>query len=400
MRRILKTLLVLLVIVMAVVLVVAPFVVPPIVERLAEEKLAAFGVGADVSLKFGYCWRNGPGVEGTLRVSLPKTPWDVRAAFGASCSEWSAKVTMRETSFNEQDALLRALLDRYPLQGVTNLLFSGSVALEASAERTFSKPVPVWRAKVPVKGLNVSLVTGKLPVDVAGFSVTASASGIADHVDIGSMYPRAQSLTIGAFHATNFYASVRATDRALIVNEAGSEFCGGKANVYSLYLNPENLNAGFSLFLDNVDAGAALAQFSGFRGEASGRLHGKLRAFIQKGGKAIGIRDAFLYSTPGEVGKLRIRDSAEMVEKLAYAGMDDAYRANVAEALTDLDYRVLRMDLVRTGENTARLSWRISGSATRGETTVPVDLTINLNGEIERLINMGLDYSAKMKGNK
>jgi len=70
----------------------------------------------------------------------------------------------------------------------------------------------------------------------------------------------------------------------------------------------------------------------------------------------------------------------------------------VSDALTDLDYKVLRFDLKRTDGKASRLSVQISGTATRGRTTVPVDLTINLNGELEQLINTGLGYSAKLKG--
>lgn len=384
----------------ALVLIAAPFAVPPVVERIVTGKLAEFGVRAKVAMTLGYCWRNGPGVKGALRVSVPDTPWNVRAAFGASCSEWSAKVSMRETAFSEQDPLVRALLERYPVQGVSNLVFRGSVALDATAERTFHTPVPAWTVKVPLRKLNASLMSGDQPVEVTDFSVTAGASGIADHVDVRAMYPRAKSLTVGKFAVSNFHATVRSAEKVLIVNEAGASFCGGKVHVYSVYLDPGNLNSGFSLFLDNVEAGEVLNHISGFRGTASGRLHGKLRAHVKEGGRAIYVRDAFLYSTPGETGKFHLNDPTVVTENLAYAGMDEAYRANVADALTDLDYKVLRIDLAKTGDKTARLSFRIGGSATRGTRTVPVDLTLNVNGELEQLINAGLGYSAKMKGKK
>ena len=69
-------------------------------------------------------------------------------------------------------------------------------------------------------------------------------------------------------------------------------------------------------------------------------------------GKAIRLSDAFLYSTPGETGKLKLADPTSVTDNLALAGLDEATRGNVADALTDLDYSVLRLNLKR-GEDAA-----------------------------------------------
>ena len=73
-------------------------------------------------------------------------------------------------------------------------------------------------------------------------------------------------------------------------------------------------------------------------------------------------------------------------------------RVTVAEALSDLDYKVLRMDIRRLEDKMARLTVRIAGTATRGDVSAPVDVTVNINGELEQIINTGLGLSAKMKG--
>jgi len=400
MRKALRFLTVLVLTTFVVVLMAVPFVVPPVVEGLAVSKLAAFGIDADVRLRLGYCWRNGPGVEGDLRVSVPDAPWRVKAVFGASCGEWFVQASMPKTSFSERDALLRRLLAQHPLPpSVSNLVFSGSVSLKAKVERTFGRPVPVWEVSAPVADVSASLTANGQDIVVDGFNVVPGASGIADHVDIRPMFPRARSVSFGAFSMTNFYAVVRATERSLMANEIGAEFCGGKVNVYSLFLDPSNLNSGFTMFMNDVDAGIVLGKIKRFNGSASGRLHGKVMIFLQRGGRSVHFRDAFLYSSPGEKGKLRMCNAELITDNLAYAGVDAAMRANVADALTDLDYTVLRLDLVRADDGkTARLTLQIRGTATRGATTVPVDLTLNVNGEIEQLINTGLDYSAKMKG--
>ena len=78
--------------------------------------------------------------------------------------------------------------------------------------------------------------------------------------------------------------------------------------------------------------------------------------------------------------------------------MGEPTRENVAEALSDRDYKVLRMAIRRLEDKMARLTVRIAGTATRGDVSAPVDVTVNINGELEQIINTGLGLSAKMKG--
>ena len=399
MRKPIKRLLIGLAVTVVIVLSVLPVAVPPIVESIIRLKVAEFGLPpACAKMSFDYCWRNGPGVHGKLKVAFPDSPWRVIAEFGASCSEWSAAVKMPETQFSESDVVIQTLLEKHPVAAVSNLIFSGSIALDAKAERTFRTPVPVWSVRLPVRNLSAGFTVEEKPFVIEGFSVTAGASGIADHLDIAPLMPRARSVSADGFVLTNFSASVRMTEKSLLVTQASAGLCGGTANVYSLTLNPKNLNAGFTLFIDDVETGEMLRHVRSFNGEASGRLHGKVRLFVREGGKTVRLSDAFLYSTPGEAGKLKLRNAAAVTDNLALAGLDDATRNNIADALTDLDYSVLRLNLKRGEGKSATLSTTVRGNATRGKVSVPVDITVNFNGELEQLINTGLGYSNLMKG--
>ena len=398
MRKVVKRALIALAVAVLLVIITLPVAVPPIAERVIREKLAEFGLESFVKTSLGYCWRNGPGIAGSLQVKIKDSPWLIAADFGASACEWSASVRMPETAFSESDSVVRTLLEKYPVNAVSNLTFSGSIALSAKAERTFRTPVPIWSVKLPIKNFSASLMAKDKPYALTGLSVTPAASGIADHVDITPMSLRVKSISAAGFDLENFRASVRVTERALLVTEAAAGFCGGQVNLYSLFLDPKNLNTGFTLFLDDINAGEALMRFNGFDGEASGRLHGKVKLFLREGGKSVRLSDAFLYSTPGETGKLRLKNPAALTDNLALAGFDESARGNVANALTDLDYSVLKLDLKRGEGKSATLSTTVRGTATRGNLSVPVDITVNFNGELEQLINTGLGYSNLLKG--
>lgn len=398
MKKAVKRMLIVVAVTVFVAAALLPAVVPLVVERLVTQKLAEFGLPGYVRMNLGWCWRNGPGLEGGIRLALADTPWCVRADFAGSCCEWTASVKMRETEFNESDPALAELLKRYPIPAISNLAFSGSVALDASAVRTFRKPVAVWNVRLPIRNLAVRADVEEKAYALEGLSVTPAASGIDDHIDIAPMFLRIRSIDANGFPLDNLSASIRATEKSLLVTEASAALCGGKVALYSLFLDPATFNTGFTLFVDDVDAGETLKHFKGFRGEASGKLHGKIKLFVREGGKALRLSDAFLYSTPGEVGKLQMEDASPVTDNLALAGLDDATRGNVANALTDLDYSVLKLNLRRTDRKTATLSVSLHGTATRGKISVPVDLTLNFNGELEQLINTGLKISNQTKG--
>ena len=113
-KKALKRVLIVVVVMLVVIAALLPAVVPPVVERLVTQKLAAFGLPGYVRMNLGWCWRNGPGLAGGIRVALADTPWCVRADFAGSCCEWTASVKMNETEFNESDPALAELLKRYP----------------------------------------------------------------------------------------------------------------------------------------------------------------------------------------------------------------------------------------------------------------------------------------------
>ena len=316
------------------VIIALPVVVPPIVESIVRTKLHEFGLPSPyVRMNLNYCWRNGPGLAGKLTLTILPS-WFVTAEFGASCCEWSAAVRMPETTFRQDDVVVRTFLAKYPVTAISNLTFACTLSLDARAQRTFRMPVPVWSAKLPIKDLSTEFMMDNKPFAIKAFSVTSAASGIADHIDIATLRPRAKSISAAGFDLSDFHASVRVTDKAVFVTEAAAGFCGGQVNLYSLFLNPKNLNTGFTLFLDDINAGGALAHFNGFSGEASGRLHGKVKLFVREGGKAVRLRDAFLYSTPGQTGKLKLADPPSAPANLPPA-QPEARRGPVRDALDD-----------------------------------------------------------------
>lgn len=340
----------------------------------------------------------GVDVSGEAEAWLNDTPWSLRADFAASSSgEWRANVNIPETEVGEHDPVLASMLSRWPMPAISNLVFGGVFSLDAEGARTNGFPVAKWSAIGRLKDLDISCMTSKgLPISVENLRMSFGASGIAKHFDIKPMFPRTDYVMIGGCMLTNAFASIRATETAYLVTEAGAGCCGGDLKLYSFFLDPKKLNAGVTLFVDGVDAGDVLRLLNGFKGEASGKLYGKMPIYL-KNGETLHLKSAYLHSSPGDTGNLKVFDPKPVMDNLAIGGVPEATRANVAKALADLTYTVLKLSLVPEDGGGMALAVKLEGSATHNGVTVPVSFEVTFHGDIEQLLNTGLKTALRKK---
>ena len=341
----------------------------------------------------------GVDVSGEVDARLNGTPWSLQVDFDASSSgEWRAAVDVPETPFSESDPVVGPVLSRWPMPAISNLVFGGTFGMKVEAARTNGAPVAKWSATGRLKDMDIACNVGKMPVNISNLRMGFGASGISNHADIRPMFPHADKIMLGGCMLTNAFASIRATESAYLVTEAGAGCCGGELKLYSFFLDPKKLNAGVTLFVDGVEAGEALRLLKGFNGEASGRLYGKIPLKLRDG-EELQLRNAYLHSMPGETGSLKMFDPQPVVESLALGGVPEATRANVAKALADLSYTVLKIGLQPEDGGGMALTVKLSGSATHRNVTVPVSFEVTFHGDIEQLINTGLKTvrTAKMK---
>ena len=352
----------------------------------ARGTLLDWPYSASAHVRFGFIR-----AEGDLALTLDGADMKACADFSVRGKrDWSFTARIPETHVTQDSEVLASVLSRAVPPSISNLVFSGTVKLDAKGDCAPDRPVPAWTARCSLSGVDVSLVAGGKTARIDGLKVRFGADGIADHLDIAPLFPRADAVEFAGFTLSNVFASVRATEKSYLVTEAGADCCGGALRLYSLFLDPRSLSLGATIFIDGVDAGEALSCVSAFRGEASGRLHGKLPFFL-KDGRTIRLKDAHLFSTPGETGKIKITDAQPILDNLEAAGIPESQRANISKVMADLDYTALKVELKcgKDGEESS-LGIRIEGTATRGSTTVPVNLDVTFHGDINQLIDTGM----------
>ena len=119
------------------------------------------------------------------------------------------------------------------------------------------------------------------------------------------------------------------------------------------------------------------------------RLYGKLPLRYRKDTNSFHLSNIYLYSVPGETGRLRMYDSKPILDNLAMGGVPQETCANLSKALTDLAYDVLKVSLHPEPNGGLALSLKIAGKSTHNNVTVPVNLEVTFHGDLEQLLNTG-----------
>ena len=323
--------------------------------------------------------------------------------------EWNATFEMPKAALSGKDPFLGWLVSN--LEGVsvfgdggskatdTLLEFDGEVELKGQASQTLDRPVPKWGVTGRASGMSVRISENGRQTVITNLRIPFGASGVGDVITILPMFIKADRLETGGITFLEPFASVRATEAAFLVTEAGTGFCGGKLRLYSLFLDTTRLNAGATIFIDNVDTGQVLGLLDEFDGEATGKLNGKLPLRLING-REIRLGTAYLQSVPGETGKIMVYDPDSVASNLAMAGVTQDAASNIAKALTNLDYTVLRFSLEPEGEGQMLLTVKLQGSATRGTQTVPVSFEASFHGDIEHLANTSLQAATRRNKKK
>ena len=367
-----------------------------------DVRMTGQAAGLDYALKvfadFDWSWR-GPQVKGTAMLTVPGSKLRLDGTFAArGAHDWQAEVALRPVDLAASDVLIRRALELTATNLVATLTATGNVSCAAKVRMTPRVQVPVWEVNGRIDGLCAELATEGDPLELKGFRLKGQVGGIGDYVDWTSLRPRIDRLACGKVAATNLTATLVRDDHRFLVTEARARCCGGTVRLYSLFLDPKSLDAGVTLFLDDLDAGELLACWNGFKGVARGRLHGKMPVSL-RGGRHVRIRSSYLYSTPGEHGALALEDASPVTDNLALSGLSEADCANVALALRNLDYSVLKFDFrpaMKDGED-GTLSLQIEGTSTAAGKTVPVAFDVTWHSDFESLLNFGLRVHSKVQ---
>ncbi|MDD4101883.1 MAG: YdbH domain-containing protein [Kiritimatiellae bacterium] len=310
--------------------------------------------------------------EVAIRATLPLA--DARRAV--------LHVTLPETELAADGVIAEAIRSRMPDFGV-----EGTVSAAAEIRFLGSQPYVTGRVKMR----DGHLTSGDMAAEGVAADV-AFESGVFFRT-IERPAVTFKQARVGKLMLDAGRVEFHLTPKELFVDRLEVGWCKGRLNAYSVHLDFKNPQDDFIVYADRIDLGEALMMALSFKGQIEGYLYGRFPVGIDRG--RVKLYNGFLYSLPGQSGKLRLDDSGQMLELLERAGIRGDVQEPLSKALSDMDFSSVRLDLETLERGQGVLRIKLGGKSNYKEWPAPVDLNLNLHGPMEELLNMGLDMSRK-----
>lgn len=292
------------------------------------------------------------------------------------------KVSLPLTELTAEDALT-ALIRRVD-SGVD---VTGRFSAEAQVRFLGSQPLAVGKlrfsdGRVRRGGLEVSGLAADVPFE-SGVTFRTIERPTISFV----------SAKVGNVRLDDGRVAFQVTPQEVFIDRMEVGWCKGRLNAYSVHLDAKNPRADVIVYADRIDLGEALMMVKPFKGVMEGVLYGRFPVGIDN--KHVKLSTGFLYSLPGQGGKLRLEDDKAMGTLLKQAGITGDVQQPLSKALSDMDFSAIRMELEPKPDGEAVLRIKLDGKSNFAEWPAPVALNLNLHGPLEKLLNVGLDVSRK-----
>ena len=135
---------------------------------------------------------------------------------------------------------------------------------------------------------------------------------------------------------------VEAAHQALL--EKGSfAWCQGRVYVDAMRFSPAVDDHHLTLFCDRLRLSELLDQVGGLAAEGGGTVSGRIPVQYRRG--QLAFNDGFLYSSPGEGGKIRLADIDRFTTAIDPQTLEAAQLALASEALKDYDYQWVKVGI-------------------------------------------------------
>lgn len=203
-----------------------------------------------------------------------------------------------------------------------------------------------------------------------------------------------EKMETGRFVVNQGEVLFQLTPEEFFIERARVDFCKGQLNTYSIHLDLKQPNTDLIVYADRVDLGETLMMVTPLTGKIEGVLYGRFP--IKIADRKIHLSPGFLYSLPGQGGTFRLDDVRQIEPWLAQAGIQSDVKGPLAKALGNMDFSTLRMELETSADKSeAVLRLKIAGKSNDKEWPAPVNLNLNLHGPLEKVLNMGINFSQK-----
>jgi len=137
--------------------------------------------------------------------------------------------------------------------------------------------------------------------------------------------------------------------RSVLVEKSHFNWCDGKVDAPAIRLKSGIQDYNLILYCDRLNLARVLEQFGAASVEARGELNGKIPIRYKNG--QLSFQDGFLFTTPGETGKIRMTDTEILTAGIPEDTPQYVQMELARKALEDYDYEWARLNLTTEGDD-------------------------------------------------
>jgi len=289
------------------------------------------------------------------------------------------------------------LADTEALRGAIRRL----TGMELNVTGQVAATVSAWLEQDHAPAVKVAAAVGNLDIGCPAekWQVTGLSAGMTADGPRAWRTPQGQALTFQSARSGEFAFDSGALRwqyrrEALLLEQADVNWCGGSLHAFGVPYDPHERRLETVLYAERIELGRLMAQTRVLQGSGEGRLFGRIPVKVDKG--KVELAESYLYSTPGETGILKLSNTGPLDLAMAQANIDAETRRQFGEAMKNLQYTLIRMDLSGGGTNST-LGVQIKGHSADNPALRPVDLNVNMNGSMDEIFNFGMHYARKLQ---
>jgi hypothetical protein len=137
--------------------------------------------------------------------------------------------------------------------------------------------------------------------------------------------------------------------RSVLVEKSHFNWCDGKVDAPAIRLKSGIQDYSLILYCDRLNLAKVLEQFGAASVEAQGELNGKIPIRLING--QLNFQDGFLFTTPGETGKIRMTDTEILTAGIPEDTPQYVQMELARKALEDYDYSWAKLNLTTEGDD-------------------------------------------------
>ena len=260
-----------------------------------------------------------------------------------------------------------------------------------------------WNLGASDASIRLKLDSGKIvhpaqDLRIEGVSILAGIASISEMKGSGIQRIDVDSLRYGDTVGKKLKArfSFDGIDR-LQVKKAEFELYDGMVSLEPMEMSLRSLDADWRVRFDELSVTPIMGKIDFFDGVVMGKVSGSLPIGLRSG--TIEMGEGFLELVEGSEARLiynaeglfeEQETSKSFYEKMGYKVLDKLGlnpEDVVEDSLADLPIDRLRIDLFNKSLPDTPIRARITGTADTGKVEVPIDLTVNVKGTMEELLN-------------